>query len=80
VHTEQDSSNIFGSSISRKSRENLARIGREVLIASLSTILVDRCLGLGRFSDHFLIQFLMLNKNMAVRIIQVGTTPKTSTL
>jgi hypothetical protein len=35
--------------------------------------LVDRRLGLKRLSDHFLIQFSKLNKNMAVWMIQVCT-------
>jgi hypothetical protein len=43
------------------------------LVASVSTALADRHLGLKRLSGHFLIQFSQLKKNMAVWIIQVGT-------
>jgi hypothetical protein len=41
-------------------------MGGEILIASLSTALADRRLGLKRLSGHFLIQSSQLNKNMAV--------------
>ena len=59
--------------MSRKTREVFARMGGGILVASLSMALVDRRLGLKRFSSHFLIQFSKLNKNMTVWIIQVGT-------
>ncbi len=44
-----------------------------ILVHSLSMTLAYRRLGLKRLSGHFLIQFLMRNKNIAVWIIQIGT-------
>jgi len=43
-----------------------ARMSKGILVALLSTALADRQLDSKELSDHFLNQFLKLNKNMVV--------------